>query len=62
MPELLQGDSTVERIVTELEHLRAGPDRDTCLRGLDEVRAKLAGAGTACSDRVAKILMSFLLP
>lgn len=62
VPELLQGDAHAERIVTELERLWAGDARDTCLRGLDEVRAKLAGAGTTCSERVAKILVSFLLP
>lgn len=62
VPELLQDDANVDRIVTELEQLRAGPARDTCLQGLDEVRAKLEGAGTACSERVAKILTSFLVP
>jgi lipid-A-disaccharide synthase len=62
VPELLQADANVDRIVTELEQLRSGPARDTCLQGLNEVRAKLEGAGTACSERVAKMLTSFLLP
>lgn len=62
VPELLQGDANVERITAEVTQLWSGEARDTCLRGLDEVRARLEGAGAACSERVAKVLVSFLLP
>ena len=62
VPELLQGDANAERITAEVTQLWSGEARDTCLRGLDEVRARLEGAGAACSERVAKVLVSFLLP
>lgn len=55
VPELLQGDMTVDRIVDALEPLWAGPAREECLAGLELLREKL-GAGGA-SARVAKSVL-----
>ncbi len=55
VPELLQGDMTVDRIVEALEPLWAGPAREECLAGLELLREKL-GAGGA-SLRVAKTVL-----
>lgn len=55
VPELLQGDMTVERIVAELEPLWSGPAREECLAGLDLLREKLGAGGAA--ERVAKTVI-----
>ncbi|MBL8911421.1 MAG: lipid-A-disaccharide synthase [Archangium sp.] len=54
IPELLQGDATVDRIFAELDPLWSGPARDACLAGLDELRSKLGPGGAA--KRVAELL------
>jgi lipid-A-disaccharide synthase len=56
VPELLQGDVTVPRVVEALEGLWAGPAREACLTGLDEVRASLGPPGAA--TRVAARLLA----
>lgn len=58
VPELLQGDMTVERIVSELEPLWAGPAREECLKGLAELRQTLGPPGAA--QRVASALIELL--
>ncbi|MDX2010448.1 MAG: lipid-A-disaccharide synthase [Myxococcaceae bacterium] len=58
VPELLQGDVTVPRVVEALEPLWAGPEREACLAGLDEVRASLGPPGAA--GRVAERLLERL--
>lgn len=58
VPELLQGEMTPERIVAALEPLWAGPEREACLRGLDEVRASLGPAGA--SARAAQAVLELL--
>lgn len=58
VPELLQGDFTVERVLAELEPLWEGPAREACLSGLDEVRALLGAAGAA--QRVANEVLALL--
>ncbi len=60
VPELLQGDMTVERIVEALEPLWAGPAREECLAGLELLREKLGAGGAAM--RVAKIVLSLPRP
>lgn len=55
IPELLQGDMTVERIFDELEPLWSGPARDACLSGLEDLRTKLGPGGAA--KRVAELLI-----
>ena len=57
VPELLQGDMTVERIVEALEPLWSGPAREECLAGLDSLREKLGPGGA--SERVAKEVLAF---
>ena len=57
VPELLQGDMTVERIVEALEPLWSGPAREQCLNGLDSLREKLGPGGA--SERVAKEVLAF---
>ncbi len=52
VPELLQGEMTVEKIVAELEPLWSGPAREACLAGLDTLRARLGPGGA--SQRVAE--------
>jgi lipid-A-disaccharide synthase len=54
VPELLQGDVTVPKVVSELEALWSGPAREACLAGLDEVRDLLGAKGAAgrVADRV----------
>lgn len=56
IPELLQGDMTVERICAELEPLWQGPARDRCLEGLAALRAKLGPSGAA--ERVAQRVLA----
>jgi lipid-A-disaccharide synthase len=58
VPELLQGDMTVERIVDALEPLWAGPAREECLAGLELLREKLGAPGA--SGRVAEAVLSLL--
>ena len=58
VPELLQGDLTIERVIEALEPLWSGPARDECLAGLDLLRAKL-GAGGA-SQRVAEEVLKLV--
>lgn len=60
VPELLQGDVTVPRVVEALEGLWAGPAREACLAGLDEVRASLGPPGAA--TRVAARLLARIPP
>lgn len=55
IPELLQGDMTVDRIFAELEPLWSGPARDACIAGLEALRAKLGPGGAA--KRVAELLI-----
>ncbi|MDP3506057.1 MAG: lipid-A-disaccharide synthase [Myxococcales bacterium] len=58
VPELLQGEVTVPRVVQELEQLWEGPAREACLVGLDEVRASLGPGGAA--RRVAERVATYL--
>lgn len=58
VPELLQGDMTVEKIVAELEPLWSGPAREACLSGLDTLRGKLGPGGA--SKRVAEHFLAHL--
>lgn len=58
VPELLQGDMTVERIIAELEPLWAGPGREQCLQGLDELRTTLGPGGA--SERAAQVVAELL--
>lgn len=55
VPELLQGDMTVDRIVEALEPLWTGPAREECLAGLELLREKLGSGGA--SVRVAKTVL-----
>lgn len=58
VPELLQGDMTVERIVGELTPLWSGPAREECIAGLDLLREKLGAPGA--SRRVAEAVARHL--
>jgi lipid-A-disaccharide synthase len=58
VPELLQGDLTVDRVVEALEPLWSGPAREECLNGLELLRAKLGAPGA--SGRVAQEINSLL--
>lgn len=58
VPELLQGDATVAKVTEALEPLWAGPAREACLAGLDEVRASLGAPGAA--GRVAAKVAALL--
>lgn len=58
VPELLQGDLTVERVVDALGPLWAGPAREECLAGLSLLREKLGPAGA--SERVAREVLALL--
>ncbi len=58
VPELLQREVTVDRVVAELEKLWQGPARETCLRGLDEVRASLGESGASLT--AARLVASFI--
>ncbi len=57
VPELLQGEVTVPKVVEALEKVR-GPEREVCLSGLDEVRAKLGAPGAA--RRVAERVLAYV--
>ncbi|MET0402735.1 MAG: lipid-A-disaccharide synthase [Cystobacter sp.] len=59
VPELIQGDMTPERIAGEIRRVwEPGPARDDMLRGLEEVRARLGGAGAA--TRAAESVLELL--
>ena len=58
VPELLQGDFTAPRVLEALEPLWAGPGRERCLAGLEEVRASLGPGGA--SDRAAALVSDLL--
>jgi lipid-A-disaccharide synthase len=58
VPELLQGDMTIDRIVAELTPLWSGPAREACLAGLDVLREKLGPPGAA--TRVAAAVIELL--
>lgn len=58
VPELLQADFTADRVVQELEPLWDGPARESCLAGLDEVRAVLGPTGA--SERAADAVLASL--
>ncbi len=58
VPELLQSDMTVERIVDALEPLWSGPAREECLAGLDQLREKLGAPGA--SERAARAVITLL--
>lgn len=60
VPELLQREVTVDRVVSELEALWQGPAREECLRGLDEVRETLGQPGA--SRTAAQLVASFIAP
>jgi lipid-A-disaccharide synthase len=57
VPELLQGQLTVNAVLAALEPLWSGPGRDECLAGLDELRAKLGqpGAAARVADGVLRL-------
>ena len=58
VPELLQGDATAERILSELEPLWEGPARQKCLEGLECVRSMLGpkGAAARAAEAVGSVL------
>ena len=58
VPELLQGDMTVDRVALALESLWSGPAREECLAGLELLREKLGPAGA--SARVAKEVLALI--
>ncbi|MEW5742749.1 MAG: lipid-A-disaccharide synthase [Myxococcota bacterium] len=58
VPELLQADFNVDRVLQELEPLWSGPAREACLAGLDEVRSVLGAKGAA--DRVADEVLAMV--
>ncbi len=57
VPELLQADMNVERIISELDVLWAGPAREQLLTGLDELRTILGPRGAA--KRVAELVAKY---
>lgn len=57
VPELLQDEMNPARIMEEVNALWHGPARDTCLNGLDELRAILGPRGAA--GRVAQRLATY---
>lgn len=56
VPELLQGDLTVDGVIDALEPLWAGPAREECLAGLAALREKLGPGGA--SMRVAEAVLA----
>ncbi len=63
VPELLQAEVTVERVVEELEALWSGPAREACVAGLDEVRAALLAnrterAAVRAAERVSALAVT----
>ncbi len=60
VPELLQRDFTPEATADALEALWAGPAREACLKGLDEVRSLLGPKGAAA--RAAEAVLALAGP
>ena len=58
VPELLQGDMTVDGVVEALEPLWSGPGREECLAGLELLREKLGHCGA--SARVAREVLALI--
>jgi lipid-A-disaccharide synthase len=58
VPELLQGELTVDNIVAAAAPLWSGPAREACLAGLDRVRALLGPKGT--STRAAQAVLEVI--
>lgn len=58
VPELLQHEMNPARIATEVRRLWSGPDRESVLAGLEEVRMTLgpAGAASRAADEVLGLL------
>lgn len=58
VPELLQGDATVDAVLAALAPLWAGPERARVLQGIERVRAILGppGAAARAADRVLALL------
>ncbi len=58
VPELLQGEATAARVVSEVERLWSGPGEAACLEGLDEVRRTLGppGAAARAAAEVASLI------
>ncbi len=58
VPELLQAEVTVDAIVGALAPLWSGPARETCLQGLERVRAELGppGASVRAAEAVLRLL------
>ena len=58
VPELLQGDMTVDRVIDAIEPLWAGPAREEGLAGLELLREKLGPGGA--SRRVAEAVLALV--
>ena len=58
VPELLQGDMTVDRVIDAIEPLWSGPAREECLAGLELLREKLGPGGA--SRRVAEAVLALV--
>jgi lipid-A-disaccharide synthase len=58
VPELLQAEMTVDRIMEALNQVWAGPAREELLRGLDDVRASLGPPGAA--SRAADLVLALI--
>lgn len=58
VPELIQNDSTAEKVVGELEKIIPdGPERETMIAGLAEVREKLRPSNVPAAQRAAQVLL-----
>jgi lipid-A-disaccharide synthase len=61
IPELIQDDFSAENVVAELKKIIPdGPERDTMIAGLAEVRARLKPSGVPAAHRAAKELLRVL--
>ncbi len=62
VPEIVQADFTAERVAESLQRIVAdGPERQTMLDGLAEVRRKLhPGDGRSATERVAEVIVAEL--
>ncbi len=58
VPELIQGEMTPPRIVSEVRALWQGPKREEMLQGLDEARARLGPPGA--SKRAAEAVLALI--
>lgn len=58
VPELLQGEMTVDRVIDAIEPLWSGPAREECLAGLELLREKLGPGGA--SRRVAEAVLALV--